>query len=184
MAKSVKLSKTTRWVLTIGILAMLLITAGVVYSRQKAEESELSGSIARTRLELIKYEPTPAVDKEELERRLAEASSSIAGLEAEFRRYTESIEISEELVAAAGKSGVSITRLGSSGRTGELVNGIPCRVFTLTVAAQADLLPSLINFSTEISRVFPAATIESVAVHVGQDNKATMDLGLKIYSYE
>jgi len=184
MAKSVKLSKTTRWVLTIGILAILLAAAGVVYSRQKAEQSELSASIAQAQWKLINYELPPAGDKGKLESRLIEANSSIAELQDEFRCYTQSIEINEALVAAAGKSGVTITRLGSSRGTSEVINDIPYRVFTLTVAAEADLLPSLIDFSTKISEAFPTASIESVKVHVGEDDKATMDLGLKIYIYE
>jgi len=184
MAKSVKLSKATRWVLTISILAMLLITAGVVYSRQKAEQSELSARIAQAQWKLVDYELPPPADKGKLERRLAEANASISELQNEFRRYTESIEISEALVEAAEKSGVTITRLGSSSRASEVINGIPYRAFGLTVCAESGLLPSLINFSTKISEAFPTASIESVAVHVGEDNKATIDLGLKIYIYE
>lgn len=184
MAKTIRISKTTRWVLTIGVLAILLGGAGVSYSRQKAEQSELSSSIAQTQQELIKYEMAPVVQKEELEAKLAEANSIISSLQNEFRRYTESIEISEALFEAAENSSVTITRLVCSCPTYEEINGIPYCVFTLNITGEAEVPPALINFSMKISEIFAAANMESVAMHVQEDEKATMDLGLKIYVYE
>jgi hypothetical protein len=184
MAKGLKLSKTSRWVLTIGILVILLGSAGVIYSRQKAEQSELSTSIAQAQQELIKYELPPAAQKEELEARLAEANSSITGLQNEFRQYTESIEIGEALFEAAENSNVTITRLSCSLPVDEEIRGITYRVFTVNITAEGEVPPALINFSVEVSDIFSAANIESVAMHVQEGEKSTIDLGLKVYVYE
>jgi len=191
MAKALKLSKTTRWILTIGILAILLITGGVVYSRQKTEQSQLSTSIAQAQQELIKYQLPPAGQKEELEARLAEANSSITSLQGEFRQYTESIEISEALFEAAENSNVTITTLSCSPPADEEIRGITYRVFTLNITTEGEVPPALINFSMKISDTFSAAAIESVVMDVlkaeeegESEGKSTMTLRVKIYAYE
>jgi len=191
MAKALKLSKTTRWVLTIGILAILLITAGVSYSRQKAEQSELSTSIAQAQQELIKYQMPPAGQKEELEARLAEADSSVTSLQNEFRQYTESIEINEALFEAAESSNVTITNLSCSPPVDEEIRGITYRVFTLMITAEGEVPPALINFSMKISDIFTAADVESVTLDVPKveeegesEEKSRIDLRVKIYVYE
>jgi len=78
-----KLSKITRWILTIGILAILLISLGVVYGHQKTEQSELNTDIAQAQQDLSKY----ATQKEELktlQTRLSKAKSHIALLQPSF----------------------------------------------------------------------------------------------------
>ena len=184
MVKALKLSKTTRWILTIGILAILLGSGGVIYSRQKTEQSELSTSIAQAQQELIKYQLPPASQKEELEARLAEANSSITSLQGEFRQYTEFIEISEALFEAAENSNVTITTLSCSPPADEEIRGIIYRVFTVNITAEGEVPPALINFSIRVSDIFSAANIESVAMHVQEGEKSTIDLGLKVYVYE
>jgi len=192
MAKSVRLGKTTRWVLTIGILAILLISAGVVYSRQKAEQSELSASIAQAQWELIKYELPPADGKEQLERRLAEADSSITGLQNEFRQYTESIEINEALFEAAADANVTITELTSSLPEEEELNGAIYQVFSIEVTAEGEVV-ALLNFSDKVSQRFSTSDIQAVGIEVPQEEeegeekepeKASMTLSLKVYVYE
>jgi len=190
MAKALKLSKTTRWVLTIGILGILLATAGVSYSRQNAEQGELSTSIAQAQQELIKYQLPPAGQKEELEARLAETDFSITSLQNEFRQYTESIEINEALFEAAESSNVIITKLSCSPPVDEEIRGITYRVFTLTITAEGEVPPALINFSMKISDIFTAANIGSVTLDVPKveegesEEKSRIDLRLKVYAYE
>jgi hypothetical protein len=93
-----KIGKATRWILVIGIFAILLITAGVAYSRQQAEQTRLSISIAQTQQALAKSAGKYTAQKKDLEARLSQAKSQIAAVKQEFRKPTESIEIDQALL--------------------------------------------------------------------------------------
>ncbi len=179
-----KISKVTRWILTIGILAILLISLGVMYSRQKAEQSELTTSITQAQQDFHKY----STQKKDLEASLSKAKSRIAADEDEFRKPTESIEINAALFEAAEDTNVTITRLSSSIPAEKELNGITFQVFSITVTAEGSVVPALLNFSKKISKEFSTSTIESVRINVpeaeGGGEKPTITLSLKIYAYE
>jgi hypothetical protein len=178
-----KISKTTRWILTIGILAILLISLGVLYGRQKAERSELSSDILPARQDFIKYTTQYAAQKKELEGlevRFNEASSRIASVQNEFRQYTESIEINEALFEAADDANVTITELTSSLPEEEELNGAVYQVFCIEVTAEGEVV-ALLNFSDKVSQRFSTSDIQAVGIEVPQ--KPSMTLSLKIYVY-
>lgn len=188
-----KLSKTSQWILTIGILAILLVSLGVVYSRQKAEQSELRTNVAQAQQDFMKYSKYTAkytTEKKELEARRNEANSRIASVQNEFRKYTESIEISDTLFEVADDANVTITELSSSLPEQEELNGITYQVFSIDVTAEGEVV-ALLNFSKELSERFSAAAIESVDINVPEaaeegesEEKPTINLRLKIYAYE
>lgn len=189
-----KISKATRWILTIGILAILLISLGVFYGRQKPEQSRLILNVAQARQDFIKYTSQYATQKQELEvleARLNEANSRIVGLQSEFGQYTESIEINEALFEAADDANVTIISLASSCPTDEEISGIPYRVFTLEITAEGEVPPALINFGVKMSETFATANIESVAMDVARaeeegesEGESVMTLRVKIYVHE
>ena len=181
-----KLSKTSQWILTIGILAILLITLGVMYSRQETERSELIPQIAQAQQNFSKN----TEQKKELESRLSGANSRIAAIQDEFRQYTQSIEINETLFEAADDANVTITKLSSSLPDEEELNDIAYQVFSITIIAEGEVV-ALLNFSNKVSERFSAATIESVRINVPKveeegesEEKPTLNLRLKIYIYE
>ena len=189
-----KISKTIQWILTIGILAILLVSLGVMYSRQKAEQSELMTNIAQAQQDFIKH----TTQKKDLEARRSEANSRVTSVQDEFRKPTQSIEINRTLFEAAEDAGVTITSLSSSlpaeeksGGEKEDLKGITFQVFSLSIAAEGEVVPALLNFSMKLSERFPAATIESVSITIPEveeegesEEKPTINLGLKIYAYE
>jgi len=187
-----KISKASRWILTIGILAILLITLGVTYSRQKAEQSELTANIAQAHQTFTIYSKQTAeytAEKNALEARLNEANSRITSAKDKFRHHTQSIEINGMLFEAANNATVTITKLSSSLPEDEELNGITYQVFTLGVEATGEVV-ALLNFSNKISERFSTATIESVEISVPRveegesEEMPTMKLRLKIYLYE
>jgi len=205
-----KLSKTSQWILTIGILAILLVSLGIMYSRQKAEQSELSINIAQAQQDFMKYSKYTAkytTEKKELEVRRNEANSRIATIQAEFRKYTQSIEISETLFEAAEAANVTVTELSSSlpeeekirieegeesGEEEEEEKSITFQVFSITLMAEGEVV-DLIRFSEKVSDSFCASSIELVEIEVPQEEeegeekeikKPTITLQLKIYAYE
>jgi predicted RNase H-like nuclease (RuvC/YqgF family) len=187
-----KISKTTRWILTIGILAILLGGLGVNYRRQIAEQSQLTTDIAQAQQDFRKYDKYTAqyaTEKEELETRLNQANSRLTSIQSRFSQYTKSIEINEVLFQAAEDANVTITKLTSSLPEEEKLNGISYRVFTLSITAKGEVV-ALLNFSNKISERFWTAAIESVKITVSEveegesEEKSTIDLRLKIYAYE
>ena len=181
-----KISRTTQWILVIGIFAVLLVAAGVVYNRQTAEQSRLSSRIVQAQQELTRYtgQTGQTEQKQELETKLEQARSRIASVQAESSIYTraKSIEINETLFQAAYDSNVTITSLTSSVAKDENINGITYRIFSLSITAEGEVLPALLNFSKKVSERFSTATITSATIEVTE--KPTMNLQVKIYAYE
>ena len=177
-----KLSKTTQWIITIGILAILLVGAGVVYGRQKLGQGQLMAMVAKAQQDFATY----TEKKKEMEARLSQANYRIASVQSEFRQYTESIEINEALFEAADDAGVTITTLGSPMPENEELKGITYRAFSVSITAEGDVVPALLNFSDKLSQTFSAANIESVGINVPkteEESKATISLRLRIYAY-
>ncbi len=175
-----KISKTIRWILTIGILAILLTGLGVTYARQMAEQRELNANIAQAGQDFIKY----TAQRKELETRLGEAKSSIATLQDKFESPTESIEISTILFETADD--VTITKLSSSLPKEEKLNGIAYQVFTLSVTAEGEV-QALLNFVQKLSDKFPSSDITSVNIKVPQEEggkEPAITLAVKIYAYK
>ncbi len=190
-----KISKATRWILAIGILAILLISLGVLYGRQKPEQSQLIPNIAEARQDFIKYTTQYATQRKELEvleARLDEASSRITSVQRRFHQYTESIEINETLFEAADDANVTITELTSSLPEEEELDSITYQVFSIEVTAEGEVV-ALLNFSHKVSQRFSTSDIQSVEIEVLQEDeegekkepeKPSITLSLKIYIYE
>lgn len=185
MSKSLKLSKTTRWILTIGVLAILLASLGIIYARQTTEQRELNASVAQAHQNFIKYTTQKKEMEKGLETKLGQAKSSIASLQDEFGQYTESIEINKALFETADEATVTITNLSSSPPAKEELNGITYQVFTLRLAAEGKgvALLNFIRFIRKLSDKFPSSDINSIKVTVS-DEKGSLNLSMKIYTYE
>jgi type II secretory pathway pseudopilin PulG len=177
----VKISKTTQWILLIGIFAILLISASVAYGRQQAEQSQLATSIAQANQDFTKY----SAQKDDLEGKRREASTRISSAQSEFRQYTECIEIEEALFELAEDAGVTIIKLVFPVPGGEKLGGTTYRVFSPVVTAEGEVLPELLLFGKKISENFSTLAVESVKIEIGEgQEESQIVLNLKIYSYE
>ena len=179
-----KISRTARWILTIGILAILLGGIGVNYARQIAEQRRLNADTAQAQQDFRKYDKYAAeyaAEREELETRLSQANSRITSPQSKFRQYIESIEINEALFQAAEDANVTITRLSSSLPEEEELNDITYRVFTLRITAEGEMV-ALLNFIDKLSDKFLSSSISSVGITVSED-KSSLSLRLKVYAY-
>jgi len=177
-----KVSKTTRWILTIGILAILLVGPGVNYTRQKTEQSELTANIAQAQQDFIRYTTQYSDQKKDLEARLSKVNPRLVALQDEFESPTESIEISTDLFEAADSASVTITGLSSSTPASKEINGIGFRVFSLGITAEGEVV-ALLNFMANLGSRFPNSSINSASISVSQ-GMGSLNLSLKIYAYE
>lgn len=174
-----RIGKVTRWTLTIGVFAILLVAGAVNYGRQQAEQTELKAAITQANVDLVKY----SAQRKDLEAKQREASSHIASVQEQFRQCTQSIEITEALFQAAKDAGVSLTNLSTSPPAQEKVGSIVCTVFPFTVTAQAEVLPGLLLFTQKVSDRFSTAAIKSARIEAGGE-KPRMVVELRIYAYE
>ena len=172
-----KLSKTAQWILIIGVLAVLLVTAGVMYGRQMAERSDLNSDIARANQDFITFTAARA----DLETRLSQAESQLSNRQSEFHKSTQSIEISQGLFETAEEAYVTLTDISCSLPEGQTVNGITCQVFSLSLTIEGDNLAQLLNFTTKLGKRFPDATIESPRISISEE-ESTLNLKLKVYA--
>ena len=176
-----KIGKTTRWILLIGIFAILLISASVAYGRQQTEQNQLTSSIAQANQDFTKY----SAQKKDLENKRREANSRIATAQSQFHQYTEAIEIDEALFEIADDAGVTINALILSLPVKEEMGGVNYRVFSPVVTAEGEVLPELLIFSKKISESFSTVSVESVKIEIGEgDEKSRIIINLKIYAYE
>ncbi len=177
-----KLTKTSQWILTVGILAILLVTAGVIYGRQQAEQKGLNLAIAQAQQDFTTY----TAQKKDLEARLKELNSRVASTQNEFRHYTQSLEINKTLFDAAEDTNVTITGLRSRIPEEEVVNGVTYQVFSIDMTAEGEVV-GLLKFSKEISTRFSTIVVDSVRIDVpevageGSEEKSEINLKLKIY---
>jgi septal ring factor EnvC (AmiA/AmiB activator) len=172
-----KLGKTAQLILVIGILAVLLVSAGVVYARQTVERSQLNSDIAQANQDFVRYTAL----KRELETRLSQAEAQLSSLQNEFYESTQSIEIDKTLFETADDANVSLTDISCSVPSAKTVNGIACQVFSLSLTVEGDNLAQLLNFTTKLGKRFPDATIESPRISISEE-RSTLNLKLTVYA--
>jgi len=172
----ITLSKTTQWILTIGILVALLVSVGVVYARQHARHNELSQQLTQAEEDLETF----TWQKEDLESRLDQAESALSHLKDQFPAPAESMEIEQDLLAAADVVKVTITSLSLSAPTTQE----NYQVFSVNLTALGEA-EALLNFNYILGYWFSSATIESVNLTTADGGgKASLNLLLKIYTLE
>ena len=178
-----KISRTTRWILTIGILAIFLASLAVVYLHQTTELRDLNTGIIQAQQDFTKY----TAQQKELEAKLDQVESSIPALPGEFKSSLESIEISDALLEAAKEADVTITELSTSLPHNEEINGITYQVVYVELTAEGKMVSTL-NFIQKLGDRFPGSEIEQVEIKVTEgeetaEEKASVSLSLKIYAY-
>ena len=185
-----KISKTTRWILTIGILAIFLASLAVVYLRQTKELRDLNAGITQAQQNFDTY----TAQQKELEEKLKQVKSSAPSLPGEFKSSLESIEISDALFEVADEAMVTITELSTSLPSNEELNGIAYQVVYIELTAEGKMVSTL-NFVQKLGDRFPSSEIEQVEIEVikvaegaeGEETaeeKSSISLSLKIYAYE
>jgi len=192
-----KISKTTRWILTIGILAILLASLAVVYVRQTKELRDLNSGITQAQQNFDTY----TAQQKDLEAKLNQVESSVPALPGEFKSSLESIEISDALFEVADEAMVTITKLSASLPDNEELNGITYQVVYIELTAEGKMVSTL-NFAQKLGDRFPSSEIEQVEIKVtkgeegeegeeeeetreeAKEEKASLSLSLKIYAYE
>jgi len=181
-----KISRTIRWILTIGILTIFLASLAVVYVRQTTELRDLNTGIIQAQQDFAKY----TAQEKELEAELNQVESNIPAFPGEFKSSLESIEISDALLETADEAMVTITEFSTSLPDNEEINGITYQVVYIELTAEGKMVSTL-NFAQKLGDRFPSSEIEQVEIKVTkggeeetEEEKSSVSLNLKIYAYE
>jgi len=192
-----KISRTSRWILTIGILAIFLASLAVAYVHQTTELRDLNTGIIQAQQDFTKY----TAQETELESELNQVESNIPALPGEFKSSLESIEISDALLEVADEAMVTITELSTSLPDNEEINGITYQVVYIELTAEGKMVSTL-NFVQKLGARLPSSDIENVEIKVTkggeeeeeeeeeetgektEEEKSSLSLSLKIYAYE
>jgi len=174
-----KLTKKVWLILGAVILIAALVGLYIIYFRQAEELGDLNERLetAETRL------PGLTATKEELEDRLAQATSELNKSQAEFPESVESIEYDDDLFEIADDCNVHITRLSASTPTNKKVGAVTYSVSSFTVVVKGtidDILNFIYSIRTGDDFQLPwSAEVTGVSI-----SGATATISLNIYGYK
>ena len=198
-----KLSKTSRLLIAIGIFVILLGGLGMAYGQQNVEKRQLERELSFAQLLLTRQSTRLSSDtlssqQRELEGRLVETESQIGAAIANLRQSIESIEVTDTLFETAQTCDVEITEINSPGVTSDRLGGLICSVISLELDVRGDV-SNLINFVFELSKEFPTGVVEWVEIDIpvvtevegeaaeGEEEEVrepSANLQLRIHTYE
>ncbi len=192
MASIPKPGSTARWILTVGIVAVLLVTAFVYNNRLQDEQSELLASIAQSDQTISSFRNIDLTELQsevaELERKANSARAQQNALSSRFREYTHSIEIGERMYSAANEADVVITKLSCAGPQMVELDGLAFNTYVYSIDARSEVPPQLLNFVSKLSDIYESGTIESLSMSLPQPDEdgvvsgeTMLSLGFKVY---
>ncbi|MFW6125893.1 MAG: hypothetical protein ACOC58_02185 [Chloroflexota bacterium] len=179
-----RLGTTARWILTIGVFAILLGSAAYIYMREQDEQEELRAQLEQARATLEQYRAvdiTSLVEqKEDLQEELYEVQAREIERPPRFGDYPESIEINGAVFETADRADVTVMSLTSSHPKHVDLQGIRYRAYDLNVTVTGEVLPELINFCTKLDDTFAPMKWASADASIAEET-ATLNLAFTVY---
>lgn len=192
MARIPAPSAPVRWILTIGIVGVLLGVGYYHYDQLKDEQASLLDSISQSEHTIQTFRDLDLQELEsqvaELERTADSARARASTLSSRFREYTHSIETGEAFYEAAEKTNVTITELICAGPKTEDIGGMVFGYYTFDIASESVVPHELLNFLLEVTSVYESASIEwlSMSLPAPDDqgmitDNSTLSMQLKLH---
>lgn len=175
-----KLRSKKIWIIIgIGIFAIVLGSLYTLYFREVGEREQLSESLSVAEARL----PGLTVAREELEDRLAQATSLLNKNQAEFPESVESIEYGEDLFEIADDCNADITSLTASTPTNQKVGTVTYSVSSFTVVVSGDI-DDILDFIYAIRTGDDFQLPWSAAVTRVSISGTAATISLNIYGYK
>jgi len=179
MARVPTPSPAVRWILTVGIVVVLLVAGYLYYQRLQDEQASYVSSIAQSQHTIDTFR---SIDLDELEASIADlrsradaADRRYTTLMAKYETYVHSIEIEEEMYDAAAAAGVTISRLVCDGPQLEEAGSESLNSYIITMEVESPVPPQILNFLMKISDRFETGVIDEVDLTVPRPVDATQD---------
>ncbi|MFC1934157.1 hypothetical protein ACFLWC_00455 [Chloroflexota bacterium] len=182
-----KLGKTTRLVILIGVFVVIGISLGMVHSKQVNEQDQLKEKLVQVQSRSAVMQPGQLSSrKAELETQLSQTTSQFEEVEAVLSQPLVSVNVTSTLFDIAEDNGVEVTEMTSPGLATENLEGLDCLVIPLTAKVEGDV-SNLVSFITELNSVFTTGVVKSITITVtgnASEERALADLNLVVYSYQ
>ena len=182
-----KISKTTLFLLMIGIFLVLLASLGMAYGGQRKEQSQVNQELSLAQLMLAKYSPDElSSQQKDLESQLAQIESKVQATKAQLNRSMENFQIADTLFMLAEASDVEVIEISQSAPTTGEVEGNTFSGLRHSVTIEGDV-SNLISFIFELRQEFSTDVTESINISIpeGQeDEKPSASINLVIYTYK
>ena len=175
--KNIKISRTIKWVMTLGILLILLAASVILYLGQQTKHNQLGSDLSSAQDNLI----ASSQEKDQLESRLRDVTLTFSEAEAQFPISNQSMTLQESLYGAADEAGVEITTLSCPPAKPETQGTITYQAFLVTIGAEGEM-DYLLRFVGTLGSWLPSASVESVAVNTPSEGNATLSMTLKVYA--
>jgi hypothetical protein len=173
----VNMSIRTKWILTLGILVILLVGIAVYYTRQQDRHDELSEDLDQAQQTLIMNSQQKGL----LQYQLDLANLAYAEGLAVFPDAGQSMDVEQALYGAAAESGVEITTLSCSAPAAAQAGGYQVFAISLGVDGQVE---ALLRFTAVLGYWLPSADIASVSINTQDGGSGTLSMSLKVYALE
>ncbi|MBN1856848.1 MAG: hypothetical protein JW846_07845 [Dehalococcoidia bacterium] len=177
MARLPSPSPAVRWILTIGIVVVLLVTGYFYYGRLKEEQANHLTNIAHSNQTIETFR---AVNLDELEAEIADLSSRAESadrrygtLRAKYLSYVHSIEIEEALYDAAKTSEVTITSLTCAGPQVAEMGSETFHSYIVSIDVEAPVPPQILNFIIKFGDEFETGIIDFVDMTMPRPTEVT-----------
>jgi len=182
-----KLSKKFWIILTVIILIITFASLGVARSQQIDEKKRLieEFSLAESRLNGLRFEQLSSQQKE-LEEQLSQTILQFETADATSPQPIRSVAVNDTLLDIAKTYGVEIIEISSSGPVSGELEGITCRVLTVTAKVKGDA-PNLIDFTIHLIDSLTNGVVKSVEISIPEATKnvkPSANIKLAIYSYQ
>jgi len=175
-----KLRSKKVWIIVgIGIFAIVLGSLYTLYFREVGEREQLSDRLSAAEALL----PGLTAASEELENRLAQATSLLNKNQAEFPESVESIEYGEDLFEIADDSNLDLIELRPSKPTNKKVGTVTYSVSSFTVAVSGDI-DDILDFIYAIRTGDDFQLPWSAAVTRVSISGTAATISLNIYGYK
>ena len=183
----IKLTKTSWWFLTIGVLVIAYTGVGAVRYQQVQQQNELKEELTVAQQELDGFQLEQLSSRQtELERQLEQATSQFEAVKAIFSQPIKSVAASSILFDIAEAYDLEVTELSSLGPASDSLEGIDCSVISLTARVEGDVT-NLVSFIIKLNSQLATDVIRSITItfpEMGSGEKASADIHLVIYTYQ
>jgi hypothetical protein len=182
-----KLSKTSWWILTVGIFVIFFAGLGLVRFQQIQQRNQLLREITVAEVRLNGFQPDQlSAQKAELERQLDQTTSQFEAVKAIFSQPVKSVAASSILFDIAEAHELEVTEISSLGLDNDSLYGINCSVISLTARVEGDVT-NLVSFIIDLNSQLVTDTIRSIAItfpEIDSGEKASADINMIIYTYQ
>jgi hypothetical protein len=171
------MSIRTKWILTLGILLILVVGIAVYYTQQQGRHDKLSEDFSAAQQTLIMNSQQKGL----LQNQLDVANLAYAEARAVFPDSSRSMDVEQALFGLAAETGVKINTLSCSAATAAQSGGY--QVFAVSLGVEGRI-EALLRFTAVLGYWLPSADIASVSLNTQDGGSAVLSMSLKVNALE